>query len=122
MDAALRPKTDRSSSAPVTIPAASWLKLVRNSAFWMPANASTPSTTPITVPLPPKIDTPPSRTIATTASSRPSPLFCTAVLRRKVSSTPASAHTSPEVMNSMVLFRFTLIPANWAASTLAPMA
>src|SRR5262249_9305804 len=59
-------KTLASRSAPVTMPVASWLKLVRSRAFWMPANASTASTTPMIEPLPPKIDTPASRTIATT--------------------------------------------------------
>jgi hypothetical protein len=34
---------------------------------------TTDRTTPITVPRPPKIETPPNRTIATTLSSRPVP-------------------------------------------------
>ena len=76
----------------------------------------------MTEPLPPKIDTPASSTIATTLSSRPRPLFCTAVLSRKVHSTPARAQMKPEAMNSPVLIRFTLIPANCAASALAPIA
>ena len=88
----------------------------------MPANASTASTTPTSEPLPPKIDTPPSSTIATTSSSRPRPLFCTAVASRNVHSTPASAQTRPETMNRMVLTRLTRIPANSAASGLAPIA
>ena len=70
--------------------------------------------------LPPKIDTPASRTIATTSSSRPSPLFCTAVSRRNVHSTPARAQTSPETMNRMVLIRLTRMPAKRAASALLP--
>ena len=88
----------------------------------MPAKASTASTTPMIEPLPPKIDTPASSTIATTFSSRPRPLFCTAVFSRNVHSTPASAQMRPETMNRMVLIRLTRIPANCAASALAPIA
>src|ERR1700761_1737913 len=115
-------KTLASSSAPVTMPVASWLKLVSRRAFWMPAKARTARTTPISDPLPPKIDTPASSTIATTSSSRPRPLSCTAVSRRKVHSTPAREQMKPETMKRMVLMRLTLMPANWAASALAPMA
>src|SRR6266487_940804 len=120
--AAFGTKTLTSSRPPMTMPMASWLKLVSSSAPCRPARASTASTTPPIEPLPPKMDTPPSRTIATTFSSAPRPLFCTAVARRNVHSTPASAQTRPEVMNSMVLMRLTRIPANSAASVPAPIA
>ena len=104
------------------MPVASWLKLVSSRAFCSPANAITASTTPASDPLPPKMDTPPSSTIATTSSSSPSPLFCTAVARRNVHSTPHMAQTRPDTTNSMVLTRLTRIPANSAASGLAPIA
>ena len=76
----------------------------------------------MTEPLPPKIDTPASSTMATTLSSMPRPLFCTAVSSRKVHSTPASAQMKPETMYRPVLIRLTRMPANWAASALAPIA
>src|SRR3984957_2493623 len=83
-DATFGRNTLTSSSPPAPIPDASWLKLVSSSAFWLPANARTPSTTPTPEPLPPKIDTPPTSTIATTSSSSPTPLLATEVESLKV--------------------------------------
>src|SRR5215467_12215522 len=62
--AALKTKTLTSSRPPMTMPVASWLKLVSSSAPCSPAKTPTARTTPPIEPLPPKIETPPSRTIA----------------------------------------------------------
>lgn len=43
----------------------------RVSAFWMMPSSSEPSSTPITVPLPPSMFTPPTTEAATVCSSKP---------------------------------------------------
>ncbi len=47
-------------------------------------SSSTPATTPPSVPRPPKMDTPPSSTAATTANSSPVPLSALALEKRNV--------------------------------------
>src|SRR5205823_8170852 len=107
--------TESRSSVPVTTPVACWLKFVRKSAFWSPANTAMPSTTPTIVPRPPKIETPPRRTTVTTLSSSPRPLSWTAVDSLNVYSTPANEQTTPERTNSISFARFTRMPAYRAA-------
>ena len=53
------------------------------SAFRSVPSSSTAQSTPSRLPLPPKIETPPSSTAATTASSRPTPLSARALAKRK---------------------------------------
>src|ERR1700730_17584988 len=68
------------------------------------------------------MDTPPSRTAATTDSSRPLPLSARALANRRVQYTPANAETMPHRTYSQNLVRLTLMPAKVAASALLPMA
>ena len=58
----------------MTIPRARSGKFDRNSAFCSPASTNTASTTPMIEPLPPKIETPPSSTIATTLELEAEPV------------------------------------------------
>ena len=71
--------TEMISSTPVTMLSASLETSDSRSAFCSTASSSTPPSTPGSVPLPPKMETPPSSTAATTASSMPTPLSARAL-------------------------------------------
>lgn len=72
------------SSSPVTTLRVSLETSPRISALRTPPSRNTAATTPPRVPLPPKMDTPPSSTAATTANSRPVPLSARALANRRV--------------------------------------
>src|SRR5581483_1419375 len=72
---------------------------------------ATARSTPTIVPRPPKIDTPPRRTIVTTKSSWPMPESYRAEAKRSVQGSPANALRGPERTKSQNLIRFTRMPA-----------
>ena len=93
-----------------------------SSAFWMAPSRNSASATPMSVPRPPKIETPPSSTAVIAVSSKPWPTLAAAVELRSEMTTPASAATVPDSTNSASLIRLTRRPAKYAASSLAPIA
>src|SRR3954471_19432413 len=83
-EAMLGPRTESSRSPPVTMVSASDDTLLSVSALRIVPSRKTATMTPSRLPRPPKIDTPPSRTHATTDSSRPVPLSPRALPKRIV--------------------------------------
>ena len=82
-----------------------------------------PASTPSRPPRPPKMDTPPSSTAATTDSSRPVPLSARALANRSVQKTPASAgDRAGRRRTARTWSGPTRMPANAAASALLPIA
>ena len=74
------------------------------------------------LPEPPRILTPPSTAIVTTASSQPIASVGRVLPSLEVSRTAASPAISPTSANSTRLWRLTLIPENQAPVGLLPMA
>ncbi|MNL27997.1 hypothetical protein D3C87_1496260 [compost metagenome] len=79
-------------------------------------------TTPMMEPAPPMIDTPPSTTMVTTSSSKPSAMDGRVEPSRAVSSTAAIPLISPVRQKSTNLMRSTRTPEKRAAVALLPMA
>ena len=78
--------------------------------------------TPGMLPEPPRILTPPSTAMVTTASSQPIARVGRVLPSREVNRTAASPAISPTSANSARLCRFTLIPEYQAPVGLLPMA
>src|SRR5690606_41068722 len=108
------------SSDPVTTVSASLDTLASRSAFCREVSNTTPASTPGRVPVPPKMDTPPNRTAATTVSSRPVALSARALEYRSVQNTPTSPATAPDTTKSQNFNGPTAIPANAAATGFDP--
>ena len=84
------------STVPITTMVASPLTPVRARPFFRSWIKVKPSTVPAIVPMPPKIDVPPSTTAAITSSSRPVPMSERVVETRDTKIAPAIPAIRPE--------------------------
>ena len=81
-----------------------------------------PTSAPITVPMPPRIDAPPMKQEAMQSSSPPKPADGVPAARRAVVVRPAKAHIRPIRPQTIILTRLTLTPDRRVASRLEPTA
>jgi hypothetical protein len=68
------------------------------------------STTPVRVPDPPKMETPPSSTMVMMSSSKPTAVLPRTAPNRAAIRMPARAETTPEMIKRLILTRRTLTP------------